>query len=304
LLNSTKLYDLILKKLQGNYTTDKGMTNIVVSHHQLKISGCQIHYWLAGPTDRPLVVFTHGVTMDHRMFAAQVKAVSPHYRVLTWDVRGHGLSQPLGETFSIALVVEDLLALLNRLQQDRAILVGHSMGGYVSQELLFRHPARVQALVTIGSTCLTLNQPGLIALGMRLSPLWFRFYPYRLFRWQAARGITVTPEGRAYVDEVLARLSPEQFVRRWTAVVNCIHPEPGYRITQPVLITHGANDPIGFGLMRQQGQAWAARDPHSRYVVIPAAGHNAHQENPKFFNKVLLEFLESVQNVPYRPSCP
>jgi 3-oxoadipate enol-lactonase len=256
--------------------------------------GCRLHYWLGGPGDRPLVVFTHGVTMDHRMFAAQVEAMSPHYRVLTWDVRGHGLSQPLGETFSIRQVVEDLLALLDRLGHDRAVLVGHSMGGYVSQELLFRHPERVQALVTIDSTCLTLKHPGLIALGMRLSPWWFRFYPYRLFRWQAARGITVTSEARAYVDEVLARLSPSQFVRMWAAVVNCIHPEPGYRITQPVLVTHGADDPIGFGLMRQQAQAWAARDPNCRYVVIPAAGHNAHQENPAFFNVLLLDFLRRV----------
>ncbi len=271
------------------------MTNIV-SHHLFEVSGCRMHYWLAGPTDRPLVVFTHGATMDHRMFAAQVEAVAPQYRVLTWDVRGHGQSQPLGERFTVRGAVEDLRILLDKVGYEQAILVGHSMGGYISQEFLFLYPARVRALVAIDCPCLTMKHPWLMAVGMRLSPLGFSLYPYWAFKWQAARGITVTPEVRDYVYEVLNRLSKQQFVPIWSAVVNCFHPELGYHISQPLLVTHGDQDPIGWGLLKQQVRAWAARDPHSRYVVIPAAGHNAHQENPAFFNKVLLEFLENVQN--------
>jgi pimeloyl-ACP methyl ester carboxylesterase len=264
----------------------------ITDHCVFEHAGCHIHYWLAGPTHRPLVVFTHGVTMDHRMFTAQVEAMAQHYRVLTWDVRGHGQSLPIGEKFSIRGIVEDLAALLDQLGYDQVILVGQSMGGYVSQELLFLYPERVAALVTVGCTCTTLPHPKIIKLGMRLSPLALNLYPYSFFKWQAARSITVTPEVKAYVAEVLNRLTKQQFVTMWSAVVNCIHPEPGYRITQPQLITYGRYDHIGFGLMKQQAKAWAARDPDCRYVVIPAAGHNAHQENPIFFNKLLLEFLK------------
>ncbi len=77
----------------------------------------------------------------------------------------------------------------------------------------------------------------------------------------------------------------------WSAVMNCLHPEPGYQITKPLLITHGAEDRLGFGLIREQSRAWASRDPNSHYVVIPQAEHNTQQENPSFFNRVLLDFL-------------
>jgi pimeloyl-ACP methyl ester carboxylesterase len=229
--------------------------------------------------------------MDHRMFEAQVNVVAQEYRVLMWDVRGHGQSQPIGEDFSIRNVVKELLALLDQLGYKKATFVGHSMGGYVSQELLFLYPNRVTALVTIDSTCITLKHPKIIALGMRLSPLALSLYPYSAFKWQAARDITVTSEVRAYIYEVLSRLSKKEFVTIWSAVMNSLHYEPNYRITHPLLVTHGEYDNLGFGVMRQQAEAWVVRDPNSRYVVIPVAGHNANQENPIFFNTLLREFL-------------
>jgi pimeloyl-ACP methyl ester carboxylesterase len=236
--------------------------------------------------------------MDHRMFQAQIAAVGEQYRVLMWDVRGHGQSQPLGDSFSIRAVVGDLVALLDTLGHEQVILVGHSMGGYISQELLFLYPERVTALVTIGSTCITLKHPPIIEQGMRLSSPIFSLCPYRALVWLASWYITITPEVRAYVQGVLGRHSRKEFITIWSAVMNCIHPEPDYRITQPVLVTHGKYDYLGLDLMKQQAQAWAKRDPNCRYVAIPAAGHNAQQENPGFFNKLLLDFLEDVIKVP------
>lgn len=63
--------------------------------------GCPIHYWLAGQLNKSLIVLTHGATADHQMFDAQVEILVKNYRVLTWDVRGQGESQPIGEGFSI-----------------------------------------------------------------------------------------------------------------------------------------------------------------------------------------------------------
>ena len=99
---------------------------LTTTPHILERDGCTLHYWLAGPEERPLVVLTHGATMDHRMFVAQAEALTSHYRVLYWDVRGHGLSQPLNEDFSLRQAVADLLALLDRIGYERAALVGHS----------------------------------------------------------------------------------------------------------------------------------------------------------------------------------
>src|SRR5579859_4588649 len=117
--------------------------------HILERDGCAIHYWLSGPVHRPLVVLTHGATVDHHTFDVQLPVLSQHYRVLTWDVRGHGLSQPIGKAFSIRAAVEDLLAILDQLGEQEVSLVGQSMGGNIAQELLFLHPERVKALVAM-----------------------------------------------------------------------------------------------------------------------------------------------------------
>ena len=238
--------------------------------------------------------------MDHRMADAQIAALAPEYRVLTWDVRGHGASQPLDGDFSVRGAAGDLLALLDHLGYQQAVLVGHSMGGYISQELLFLHPERVTALVAVDTTCITLTHPPVIALGMRLTPMAFSLCPYAIVKPLAALATTVTPQVRAYVVEVMSRLSKKDFLTLWSAAMNCRHDEPGYRIAQPLLITHGEHDTLGFGLIWQQSKAWAARDSHARYSVIPAAAHNANQENPAFFNALLLEFLSRhvrIENV-------
>ncbi|MEW5960163.1 MAG: alpha/beta hydrolase [Chloroflexota bacterium] len=266
----------------------------ILAEGELARAGYQLRYWLAGPAGAPLLVFTHGAAMDHRMFTAQIPAVTRQYRLLLWDVRGHGQSGPLNGDFSIRAAVEDLVTLLDEVGSERAILVGHSMGGYISQELLFLHPERVAALVTVGSTCLTLEHPWPVWVGMQLSPLALSLYPYRAFVWQAAWGITISRAVRAYVKEVVGRHSKQEFIDIWAAIMDCIHPEPGYRITQPLLVTHGRFDYLGLGVMQQQARAWAGRDPNCKYVVIPGAAHNAKQENPAFFNKILLDFLQEL----------
>ncbi|MCX6030696.1 MAG: alpha/beta hydrolase [Chloroflexi bacterium] len=121
----------------------------------LERAGCRLHYWQVGDPAAPLIVLTHGAGADHRMFDAQIPALTPSHRVLTWDVRGHGLSRPAGGPFSSQAAVEDLLALLDAVGRPQAILVGQSMGGNISQEVAFRRPERVRALIVVGSTCNT-----------------------------------------------------------------------------------------------------------------------------------------------------
>lgn len=259
----------------------------------LERAGCRIHYWLSGPEDAPLVVFTHGAMMDHRMFDAQVPVVAQHYRVLTWDMRGHGRSKPIGDVGEGLLMrdlIEDLVALIDNLQYGRATLVGQSLGGHLAQDVVFYHPERVAALATIGSSCSTIKQPRLGRLALHLSPLAFKIWPEDSLRKQISENTAVTPGAQAYAYEALRQLTKEDIVKVWNAVTTLLHHEPGYRIEHPLLITHGEDD--GLGNIKKISPKWAARDPESRYVVIPAAGHNANQDNPEFFNRILLEFLD------------
>lgn len=256
--------------------------------------GCPIHFWLSGKADKPLVIFTHGASADHRMFDAQVSMLSKDYRVMTWDVCGHGESQPMGEGFSIAGVVEDLLFLMDELGYKEAILIGQSMGGYIAQEFVFRYPERVSAVVIIGSTCITSKFSTAESAAIKVSPAIFRLYPDKILKRQMAQVSAVKPEVQAYVYDATSRVSKADFISIWRGMVRCLHYVPEYKITCPLLLTHGESDRLGN--IKKMAPIWAARDPQCEYVVIPNAGHCANMDNPEFFNHVLNSFLNRLQN--------
>jgi pimeloyl-ACP methyl ester carboxylesterase len=251
--------------------------------------GCPIHYWLGGQEGRPLIVLTHGAGMDHRDFDLQVTAVQAEYRILTWDVRAHGLSRPAGAGFTVRRAVEDLLALLDMLGYVRAAFVGHSMGGNIGQEVVFRHPERVAALVMLGCTCNTFRLSRLEAAQLVISGPLLRLYPWGTLKRQGARISAITPAAQRYVYEAMGKLTKADFTRIFVEVARCLHYEPGYNITQPLLLTHGDRDRTGN--IRMIAPHWAAREPNCRYVVISHAGHMAQMDNPEAFNTVLLDFL-------------
>lgn len=258
----------------------------------VKRRGCSLHYWLIGRDDRPLVVLIHGMALDHRAFARQVAALAGEYQVLVWDLRGHGRSQPAGDTFSIPILVDDLLAILFHVGRQRAFVVGHSLGGVVAQELAFRFPARVQGLAVFGCSCITLPQrrftQSIREAAMPLLSL-FGVVPYwPLLRLNAVL-MSVRREVRLACAEMAGFVRHETFAAALAALSTSRHPEPRYRIRQPLLVAYGEEDMIG--RPAQAARAWAARDQHATVVPIPNAGHAANLDNPPFFNRMLLDFL-------------
>ena len=79
----------------------------------------------------PAVVFSHGFLMDQAMFDRQVAALTPQYRVVTWDQRGHGGTRAPGP-FTYWDSAADVLALLDHLGIERAVLADMSQGGFLS----------------------------------------------------------------------------------------------------------------------------------------------------------------------------
>jgi len=92
-------------------------------------NGIEITYTDSGG-EGPAVVFSHGYLMDHSMFDRQVTALAPQYRVITWDQRGHGGTRATG-AFTYWDSAADVLALLDHLGVERAVLAGMSQGGFL-----------------------------------------------------------------------------------------------------------------------------------------------------------------------------
>ena len=265
----------------------------------LQRSGSSIHYWVAGPKRAPLIAFTHGGSMDHRMFEPQLQPVwDAGYRTFRWDIRGHGRSRPFGKLpLTLTSVAEDLIELLDSLLLGRqACLVGQAFGGQVAQQVLLQRPERVAALVVVGAGCLTLPLSPPRAWAARWLPLVRGLRSAGELRHRLARSAAVVPAVQTYAFEAAERLTRRELVAVGRAAASVVRPEPGYRIEQPVLLVHGEHDRMG--RVRRAAPTWAARDPRCRYEVIREAGHQANQDNPATFNRILLEFLGEHVPVP------
>jgi 3-oxoadipate enol-lactonase len=256
--------------------------------------GCTIHYWKAGAADGPLVVFTHGAGMDHREWEAAIAMVARDYATVTWDVRAHGASRPNSKPFTIPLVTDDLIALLDELGATRAILVGHSMGGNIVQEVIFRYPARVRAAALLGCANNMGKLTAVERLQVRLSEPLFALYPYDLLRRQSADISADRPEVRTYLYETMGQMTKDEFVTVLLSLLRNLHEEPGYTIPVPFLLSHGEHDRTGN--IRRASPGWAKLEPQCEYVVVPDAGHMANMDNPAFFNQMLGQFLQGLSS--------
>jgi len=113
------------------------------------VNGIEVSYTDSGGAG-PVVVLSHGFLMNQSMFDAQVAALAPEYRVITWDERGHGGTAAPGP-FSYWDSARDALALLDHLGIERAVLGGMSQGGFLSLRAALLAPERVSGLILIDS---------------------------------------------------------------------------------------------------------------------------------------------------------
>jgi 3-oxoadipate enol-lactonase len=261
-----------------------------VTEHVLERQGCPLHYWAGGPEGRPLVVFTHGACVDHHSFDPHIPVVAQRYRVLTWDVRGQGQSQPMGEPFGLPLAVDDLLALVDQLGYAKAVFVGHSNGTYISQELAFRHPERVQALVIADGTCITWQHTAFGNWVINVSGDVMGWFPFETLKKSGLSAVSADKAIQDYAYRAYSAIPRDDFLAIWKGLTQGLHAEPNYKITQPLLLMHGDGDAMGD--IKKIAPAWAQREPNCQYVVIPNARHFAILDNPQFFTKTLLDFLE------------
>ena len=212
-----------------------------------------------------------------------------YFRILTWDVRAHGLSRPA--PFNLAEAVNDLLALLDLLGVKQATLVGHSMGGNLGQEFVFHHPERVKAMFFLDCTWnfQHLTKSEKFWLGMA-EPI-FRMYPYKTMIDQSLRYTVNSKESQEFLRRSMGSLTKDEFIQIMMATSLCLHYEPGYQIGKPLLLMVGDKDRTGN--IRKAMPLWAKQEPNCKLVVVPDAQHGPNFDQPEIFHQHLLEFLHN-----------
>ena len=245
----------------------------------------------------PAVLLIHGFPLCRRMWHPQVGALTAAgYRVVTPDLRGFGASETPDGPYSIELFADDLVALLDYLAIERAVVGGMSMGGYVLFNLLERYRSRVAAMICIVTRSFADDEAGKsrrLALAqevMKVGPQAVAdpFVPLlfapgteteRPKLVDEVYGWMVANDSRGLAGGLLA-------MRERKDVTGLLS---GF--TVPGLVIGAAQDRAAPPELSRQ---LAAGLPHSTLRIIPEAGHLVNLEAPGDFNREVLAFLRSL----------
>ena len=244
----------------------------------------------------PPVALIHGFGLNRDMWQRQLPALAPHFRVLSYDLLGHGASAPPEGTPDLAMFSGQLLRLMDRCGIERAAVVGFSLGGMIARRFALDHPDRLSALAILHSAH---DRTPAERAAIRGRVRHTREHgpssnvDSALERW-------FTPAFRAREPELIARIrgwitsnDPSVYPRiyRVLAEGDAEIAEGLERIACPTLVMTGEDDP---GNTPDMSRAMAAGIPRARLVILPGVRHMALAESPSAVNEPLVAFLREA----------
>ncbi len=238
----------------------------------------------AQPAGAPALLLSHGFGASSAMFAPNVPTFAAHRDVITWDLRGHGASESPADPqcYSAACALDDMQALLDTLGVTRAVLGGHSLGGYLSLAFALAHPDRVAGLILIGTGPGFRNDDARDAWNRRARATADRLSE----KGVAALGDSSELHREAHADVQGLVLAAKGTLTQWDAHV--IDGLPALRV--PVLVIVGEND----SNFLAAADYMAGKIPAARKVVIPDAGHAPNVDQPARVNAEATAFLAGL----------
>ncbi len=253
-------------------------------------------YEVSGPDDAPVVVFIHGLGMTRATWDQHLCAFTQQYRVVHYDLTGHGETPAAATTPDLTLFSEQCIELMDELGIESAALVGFSLGGMINRRIAIDYPERVSALVILSSP-------------HERDP-----EKQRLYESQAEQSAAGGPE--ATIDATLQRWFTPDFrasnpdyvdmIRRWVlandkavyaqnrwvlanGVVELIRPDPPIR--KSTLVMTCENDT---GSNPQMSKAIAGEIEGSELIIVPDRQHLGLLEDPDAFTQPILAFLKEA----------
>jgi len=240
------------------------------------------------------VTLVTGIANDLTLWDGQVPALEREFRILRYDLRGHGGSEATAGDYSIELLVEDLKRLLDSLNIQGTRLVGLGLGGAVAQAFAIEHPDRLLGLVPC--CCRAQMVPDFASLWHKLRETVQRegleaIVEPTVQRWFSEEFKAAHPEVLENVRRMIRRTTLEGYLGVTAAFLGLNVEDKLGRISAPTLYVSGAQDKLGGppDLMRRLSEKVSG----ARHVSVPKAAHIANIQNEAGFNAVLGEFLRA-----------
>lgn len=250
-----------------------------------------------GPFSAPVIIFIHGFPLNKSMWKPQIEAFKDDYRVIAYDVRGHGKSDAGEMDFSINLFVTDLINLMDAFYIDKAILCGLSMGGYIALNAVENYPKRFSALVLCDTSCMADPAPVIENRMKTIRELHEegaeKYAEESLVKLFAPDSLKMQISAVETVRKMIVKTSVPSMCNTLRALATRNESCSGlHEIQIPVLILVGKEDVI---TPAATAQLMHEKIADSKLEIIPQAGHLSNLENPKEFNEKLRKFLSSVK---------
>lgn len=261
-------------------------------------SSLTLHLYDAGSADAPPLVLVHGLADEADTWRYLIPPLSAHHRVVAPDLPGFGRSDHPDRAYTLPFFQETVVELLEELELAPVTLVGHSLGGMISQSVALAHPARLQRLVLIGGSLVVHSRRVDLATLRFLVPGLGEWLYYRLRKdpeaaYQSLRpyygDLDGLPEAdreflfervneRVWSDgQCQAYLSTLRHLARGLLPLQRDLPERLAALAVPTLVIWGELDEMN---SVENARGLVEIQPTARLVVVPGAGHNLQQEHP------------------------
>lgn len=242
-----------------------------------RVNGIRIYYELHG--SGPPLLLIEGLGCALWCWQPLLPVLARHYTVIAYDNRGVGRSDQPEMPYSIPLMADDAAGLLQSLGVERAHVLGHSMGGYIAQELALLYPERVSSLVLMASALsgqyATPEFRAAVAsvadkapeealrtlLGLVVAPGYWEAHPDQL-EWVLRERLAALPPAHAYAAQSAAAAAHNSRYRAG-------------RICRPALVVGGLLDRV---LPAEASRELGAAIPGARLCLLAGAGHYVHWE--------------------------
>ncbi len=248
--------------------------------------GITVHYSLEGRADGPTLVFINSIGTDLRIWDRVAAALADRYRLLRYDMRGHGLTDVTPGPYSIASLAEDCAALLDALGLEQVHVCGLSIGGMVAQQLAASYPQRVRSAVFC-DTAMRIGTPemwneraaavrtgGMEAIADAVMQRWFTE--------------TTLERGVAGYRNLLCRTSPEGYAACCEAIRDADLRPLAAAICIPALVLVGDADlATPPAVVKELADAL----PNARFETIAGAAHLPCLEKPEQVAASIRAFL-------------
>lgn len=265
------------------------------------VTAAGTRYLAAG--EGPTVVLIHGVGLNKEMWGGQVVGLAPHYRVIAYDMLGHGGSPRPAPATPLQGYAEQLLELLDHLRVDSAAVVGFSMGGLVARAFALHYPQRLDALVVLNSVFnrSAEQRAGVIERTRQAAEHGPNANAEAaLTRWFSCEYQAANPAQIEALRQVLASNDPQGYLTTYQlfATQDMYRSDDLGSIRAPALIATGELDP---GSTPQMARQMAERIEGAQVQILAEQRHMMPVESPRLVNKMLLEFLGQAERLDHPP---